>query len=152
MSTVRIDLTDPWNLIPAMLGNSPGAVAAIPVQVPHDPDSSLVLTAKVRTQPIPRELAERIAQEQAAASGGTGGPQHAESPLPTHIEVGRLLLAIPSDLARNLHGPVGERHVAYLVVVHREAYDAAARQAETGIVLPGMEMGVPAGPIRIVKP
>lgn len=131
---VRVNLTDPWQLLPTMLATNPSAVFSLPIFVPHDPDSTLILRARKHTQRIPPELAARIAQSQAAAAGGS--TQEA-GVLPTHIEVGRLLLTIPSDIADNFRGPVSDRHVAYLVLVERGAYNAVARQAESGIVLPG---------------
>lgn len=131
---MRVNLTDPFQLLPLMLATNPSAVFSLPIFVPHDPDSTLILRAHKHTRRIPPELAARIAQSQAAAAGG--GTQEAGI-LPTHIEAGRLLLTIPSDIADNFRGPVSDRHVAYLVLVERGAYDGAVRQAQSGIVLPG---------------
>lgn len=126
MSTLTLDLTNPWQLLPGMLASNPLAVVALPVFVPHDPSSTLIITAKRRRQAITPDIARQLAPE------GTR-PQD----LPTSIDVGRLLLTIPSDVAQNFRGPVGERHVAYLMLVQREAYDEAERQARSGIVLAG---------------
>jgi hypothetical protein len=147
---IQVNLADPWSLVPFMLATHPSAVAAIPIFAPHDPDSTLILRARRHSQRIPPELAARIAQSQAAAASGSTSEA---SQLPTHIDVGRLLLTIPADVAENFRGPVLDRHVAYLVLVQRDAYDGAKRQAETGIVLPGGPVNGTVSPFRgIVKP
>lgn len=126
MSTVNLDLTNPWQLLPGMLAMNPSAVVALPVFVPHDPSSTLIIMAKRRRQAITPDIARQLAPEVTRPHD-----------LPTHVDVGRLLLTIPSDVAQNFRGPAGERHVAYLVLVQREAYDEAERQARSGIVLAG---------------
>lgn len=126
------DPNNPWFLIPATLATNPDAVAALPVFAPHDPASTLVLASKTKVRRLPPDLAARIAQHHAESQGnGT------KVELPTHMEVGRLLLTIPADIALNLRGPVAERHPVYLVVVRRDAYDATVAQTESRIVLPG---------------
>lgn len=113
----------------------------IPVFAPHDPGSTLVVKAKKRVQAIPPEIAAQIAAEEAKARGeGNGsGPSNQDpyTTIPTHIELGRLLLNVPADVADNLRGPVLERHPIFLIMVHRGFYDQAVRQADSGIVLPG---------------
>jgi hypothetical protein len=126
VSTLTLDLTNPWGLIPGMLAMNPAAVVALPVFVPHDPSSTLIITAKRRRQAITPEIARQLVPENT--------PAHE---LPTHVDVGRLLLTIPSDVAMSFRGPASGRHVAYLVLVAREAYDEAERQAKSGIVLAG---------------
>lgn len=126
-----IDPDNPWLLLPHTLAANPDAVVAIPVFSPSDPESTLVLKAKRHLRRLPPELAAHLARQEAAVSGGTQ-----PTDLPTHLEVGRVLLTIPADLAENLRGPAGERHVLWLVAVKRDHYDAVKRQTETGIVLP----------------
>lgn len=128
-------ILDPNNilhLLPATLATNPGAVAVLPVFAPASPDTSLVIRARVKVQPIPKNIAQQLARAEAAGKGN-GGPVQ----LPTEIEVGRLLLIVPADMAANLQGPEAGRHPLYLVSVYRSVYDAAVKQAETGIVLPG---------------
>lgn len=126
---------NPLDLIPAMLATNPEAVAVISVFAPADPDSSLVLGAKTHRRRLPPDLAAKIASDESAANGnGT----HVKPP--THIDVGRLLLTIPADLAKNLRGPASERHPLVLIAVHRDAYDMAVRQAQSGIVLPNAQI------------
>lgn len=147
---MNINLADPFQLIPAMLATHPAAVVALPVFVPSDPASTLIITSKKRRQPISPDLARRIAKEQAHGNGSAG---HLAADLPTHIDVGRMLLTVPSDVAEAFRGPVAGRHVAYLILVHREAYDSVLRQAETGIVLAGPQ-DMPPRAVRsgIIKP
>jgi hypothetical protein len=141
---VTIDPNHPWLLLPHTLATNPEAIVALPVFSPADPNSSLVLKARTVNRRLPPDLAAHIAQQQAEASGGS-----AQIELPTHLVVGRLLLTVPADLAENLRGPVEDRHVAYLVVVRRDQYDAVKRQAETGIVLPDASTAKGLG---IIKP
>ena len=141
----HLDPRNPFDIIPATLATNPDLVACVPVFEPHSPDSTLVLAAKLRTRRLPPELAVQWAQSEHEAAGGNGGPVD----VPTHIQVGRVLLTIPADMAANLRGPVAERHPLWLLSVHRSAYDEAMRQAESGIILPG-GVSVPGG--GIVKP
>lgn len=149
MNRVILDPRNPLHLVPATLATNPELVVVLPVFSPHDPNSTLVLSAKRHRRRIPPDLAVKIAQAQAAESGN--GSERVE--LPTHMEVGRVLLTVPADVAENLRGPAQDRHPVYLFMVHRSAYDAAIRQAETGIILPstGIPTANDAGP-RIVKP
>jgi hypothetical protein len=142
---LRPDPTNPLFLIPATLAADPDSVAVLPVFSPHDPESSLVLRARTKLRRLPPDLAAELARRDAAASGN--GERAA---LPTHLEVGHLLLTVPADVAQNLCGPLAERHPIYLFLVRREAYDNAVRQADTGLVLPGPGVGMPGR--GIVKP
>lgn len=127
----HLDPDNPWLLLPHTLATSPDSVAALPVFLPSDPNSTLVLKARTVNRHLPPDLAAHIAQSRATASGGSSQVE-----LPTHITVGRVLLTIPADLAENLRGPVKDRHVVWLVAVKRGCYDDVARQARSGIVLP----------------
>lgn len=140
---MTLDPTNPHHLLAGVTAAFPDAVAALPVSVPHDPDSSLVLKAKTRTRRLPPDLAAKIAQDAASAAGNGHDIQ-----TPTHIEVGRLLLTVPADIAKNLAGPVDSRHVVYLMVVRRDVYDGIMEQATSRIV---RATSMPAGPL-IVKP
>lgn len=141
------DPNNPFFLIPATLAANPGLVVCLPVFAPAIPDHSLVLSVKRRLRPIPPELAAQLAQQEARSNGG--GDKGPIVP-PSHIEVGRLLLTIPADMADNLRGPVEERHPVYLISVHRDAYEEAKRQSESGIILPSSGKVVPGS--VIVKP
>lgn len=142
---MTLDPNNPLHLISATLAHHPHLVVTLPVFAPHDPNGTLVLRARTRMRRLPPELAAQLAQMQAEARGnGT----HVEPP--THIEVGNVLLTIPADMAENLRGPAVNRHPVYLISVHRSAYDAAMRQAETGLVLPGSPVAGSGG--IIVKP
>lgn len=133
---MKIDPNNPFQLIPLALSTDAASVVALPIYAPATPTTTLVIKAKNRTQRIPPELAAKIAAESPVPANGNGnGSSHPDTP--THIEVGRLLLTIPADIADNLNGPESERHPVYLMIVHRGMYDAAVRQAETGIVLAG---------------
>lgn len=140
---MTLDPQNPWHLLPGVLASNPDAVAALPVSVPHDPDGSLVLSAKTRTRRLPPDLAAKILRD-AAAESGNGHDLVA----PTHVEVGRVLLTTPADLAKNLAGPVADRHVVYLMVVRRDVYDGIMEQATSRIV---RATSMPTGPL-IVKP
>ena len=142
----------PLDLLRGALAAYPDAVAVLPIFAPAAPDETLVLSAKIRTRRLPPDLAAKLAAEDAGATGNGTRPA-----LPTHITVGRLLLTVPADIAENLCGPAAERHPMCLVIVHRDVYNEAMRQARSGIVLAGpgaMPPGVPpvGGGGRIVKP
>lgn len=128
---MNVNPDDPWVLFPFTLATSPGSIVAIPVFSPADPTQSLVLKAKTVNRQLPPDLAAHIAQQQAAASGGSSQVE-----LPTHLTVGRVLLTFPADLADNLKGPNADKHCYYLVVVRRDQYNEVRRQSESGIVLP----------------
>lgn len=140
-----LDPNNPLHLIPAALSTDPSLVVCLPVFHPAAPEHTLVLSSKLRTRRIPPELAAQLAQAEHEASGGNG--QRID--LPTHMEVGRLLLTVPADIAENLRGPVVDRHPLFMIAVRREYYDAAVRQSQSGIVLPG---GVHVAGGGIVKP
>ncbi len=140
---MTLDPRNPFHLLAGVTAAFPDAVAALPVSVPHDPDASLVLKAKTRTRRLPPDLAAKIARD-AASDAGNGHDLQA----PTHIEVGRLLLTVPADIAKNLAGPLDSRHVVYLMVVRRDVYDGIMEQATSRIV---RATSMPAGPL-IVKP
>lgn len=145
MSTIILDPNNPLHLVPATLATNPGAVAVIPVFSPAAPDQTLVLRSRVHLRRLPPELAAQLARQE-AESRGNG----AKVEPPTHLEVGRLLLTIPADLAKNLRGPVEQRHPLWIFSVHRAVYDDAIRQATTGIVLPGHVAASTGG--GIIKP
>lgn len=128
---MNVNPDDPWILFPFTLAANPGSIVAIPVFSPADPTQSLVLKSRTVNRQLPPDLAAHIAQQQAAASGGSSQVE-----LPTHLIVGRLLLTVPADLAVNLRGPDSDKHVYYMVVVRRDHYDEVKRQSESGIVLP----------------
>lgn len=132
---IVLDPMNPLHLIPVALAQSPDSVIVLPVFAPHAPDSTLVLRAQKRRMPIPPEFARQLAQSDTATQGNGTCAE-----VPTHIDVGRLLLTVPADVAENLRGPVAQRHPLYLISVHRELYDDAIRQATSGIVLPGAPM------------
>jgi hypothetical protein len=149
-----LDPQNPLDLIPAALATAPDAVVVIPVFAPGAPDATLVLRARTRIRPISPELAAKLAAEDVTTKGNGTRPQ-----IPTHIEIGQVLLAIPADVAKNLRGPVAERHPVYLFTVHRGFYEDAMRQATTGLVVPSTVMpsapGGGAGIVgggRIIKP
>lgn len=131
MSPLILDPTNPLHLIPVTLATNPSAVAVLAVFSPHAPEETLVLRARRHLRRLPPDLALQLAQAEAEAQGnGT------KIDPPTHLETGRLLLTIPADMALNLRGPASERHPLYLFSVHRSVYDAAMRQADSGLVLP----------------
>lgn len=132
----QLDPRNPFDLLPAALATDPDLVVCLPVFHPADPNGTLVLSAKRRTRRLPPDLAARIAQAE-SVNDGNGGPV---TP-PTHLEVGRLLLTVPADVAENLRGPIAERHPVFLMMVHRSFYDDAMRQANSGIILPGSVRG-----------
>lgn len=142
---------DPFNplwLIPAALATAPGSVVVLPVFHPAAPTATLVLGAKTHTRRIPPELAAQLAQQEA---DGQGNGKKVE--LPTHMEIGRVLLTVPADVALNLRGPVQERHPVFIFSVHRSFYESAVRQAESGIVLAtNVPVAGPDYPGRIIKP
>lgn len=149
---MRLDPRNPYHLLPATLATNPDAVVCLPIFSPHDPNSTLVLSAKLRTRAIPHDLAVEMARRQAESIGSGNGSSDPQIELPTHMVVGRVLLTVPADIAENLHGPVQDRHPIYLFSVHRSVYDAAMRQAESGIVLAS---AMPTGPgpgTGLVKP
>lgn len=124
-----IDLHDPLQLIGYAGMTAPGSIAFLPLFHPATPHQSLVLRARLSRDLIPPEHRAKFAT--------TNG----DAP-PTHVETGRLLAKIPSDVARNLRGGVESRDVVYLVLVRRDVYD----RAESGILTPGVGAG------RIVLP
>lgn len=148
MPNMGPDPLNPLWLIPAALAAAPGAVVVLPVFHPAAPAATLVLGAKTHTRRIPPEMAQQLAQQEADSQGNGKKVE-----LPTHMEIGRVLLTVPADIALNLRGPAAERHPVFLFSVHRDFYDSAVRQAESGIVLAST---VPvAGPDysgRIIKP
>lgn len=146
-----LDPNNPLHLIPAALSADPSLVVCLPVFHPAAPNATLVLSAKLRTRRIPPELAAQLAQAEHEASGAGSGGNGQCVDLPTHMEVGRLLLTVPADIAENLRGPAVDRHPLFMIAVRREYYDAAVRQSESGIVLPG-GVHVTGGRGGIVKP
>lgn len=142
-----LDPNNPLHLIPAALSTDPSLIVCLPVFHPAAPDATLVLSAKLRIRRLPPELAAQLAQAEHEASGGNG--QHVQPP--THMEVGRVLLTVPADIAENLRGPAEGRHPLFMIAVRREYYDAAIRQSQSGIVLPG-GVHVAGGRGGIVKP
>lgn len=142
------DPLNPLWLIPAALATAPGAVVVLPVFHPAAPAATLVLGAKTHTRPLSPELAQQLAQQEA---DGQGNGKKVEPP--THITIGRVLLTVPADIAINLRGPTQERHPTFMFQVHRDFYDSAVRQAESGIVLASnMPVAGPDYPGRIIKP
>ena len=153
---MKLDPNNPLHLISGALATNPEAVVTLPVFAPHDPDSTLVLRARKRVQRISPELAAKIQAEEVARHAHThqgNGSTPPDLTLPTHIELGRLLLNVPADVADNLRGPVLERHPIYLIMVHRGFYDQAIRQADSGLIIPGSGPA-PASVVgsRIIKP
>lgn len=147
---ITLDPNNPLDLIPATLATDPASVAVIPVFAPADAANTLVLSAKTRTRRLPPDLAAHMAKTAREAMGGNGSSSEAFEP-PTHLEVGRVLLTVPADVARNLAGPAAGRHPTFIFMVRREMYDAAVRQAESGIVLADrLPTGLPVP--GIVKP
>lgn len=142
----RLDPNNPFDLLPAALATDPDLVVCLPVFHPADPNGTLVLSAKRRVRRLPPDLAARIVQAEHDKAGPI--PIGPTTP-PTHIEVGRLLLTVPADVAENLRGPAADRHPMFLMMVHRSFYTEAVRQANSGIILPSS--AVAAGG-RIVKP
>jgi hypothetical protein len=122
------NLQDPIQLIGFAGMSEPGGLAFIPLFHPAAPDRSLVIRARLSRDLIPPEFRAKYVQ----ANG--------ETP-PTHVETGRLLARIPSDVARNMRADVSDRDVVYMVIVRRDVYD----RAESGIV-------TPAGHSRLVIP
>lgn len=143
---MSLDPSNPFVLIPTALAQSPDLVVALPVYSPSAPDMTLVLGAKRHLKRLPPALALQMAQQEAQDKGNGSGPVKP----PTHLEIGRLLLTVPVDMALNLRGPESERHPVFLISVHRSVYDEAVRQQRSGIVLPGVGMTNPGS--RIVKP
>ena len=114
-----IDPSNPYELVSFAGETAPNQLVALPVFDPGHPERALLLKASVRSRPIPPEARKQMA--------GTNG----EEP-PTHFDSGRLLLIIPSDVARNLRGPVEQRDAAWLFLVRRGVYERAV----SGLVLP----------------
>lgn len=128
---MNIDPTNPLQLIPYALATNPGAVVVLPVFHPAAPNATMVLKSRTILRKLPPELAEQLTR-QAAVEQGNGR----RIELPTHLEMGRVLLTTPADIAANLRGPVQERHLLFLFSVHRDLYDDLMRRAESGLVLP----------------
>lgn len=127
--TIRINPSNPLDVIPYCLMHDPSSVVAFPVLDPSDLTRSLVIKAHMKRQRIPPELAAKIAAEHAAMNNG-------HDPIPTHVDVGRLLMVLPSDMVQNIKGPKENLDPIYMVTVRREVYDGLMRQANTGLILP----------------
>lgn len=130
---INVDPNNPLSLIPFALATNPDAVAVLPIFHPAAPNATMVLRSRTILRRLPQELAEQMAQ-QAATEQGNGGKVE----LPSHLEIGRVLLTIPADVAQNLKGPAQDRHPLFMFAVRRELYDDLMRRAESGLVLPSM--------------
>lgn len=121
-ANLDLDPDDPFALIGYAMMTSPGSVVALPLYTPAAPDRELILKAKLRRQTIPPAVR---AQMQAESTNGRD--------IPTHVEVGRALTILPSDVVRNIRGEEAKRDVLWLVMIRREVYE----RAKSGLVVPG---------------
>lgn len=129
-----VDTGNPFALIGYALATAPDSLAALPVFSPSAPENDLIVAAKLRTQPIPPSMREHMAHG-ASSTNGSGT-------MPTHIQVGRALVILPTDVVKNIRGDQSKRDLMYVVVVRREVYERAA----SGLIVPAPSAS------RIVRP
>lgn len=107
-----VNPADPFSLIGYAMLTAPGSVAPIPLYDPATPANDLIVQAKLRHQPIPAAVRAQMAQDS----------PNGDRP-PTHIQVGRALVILPSDVVRNIRGDQASRDPMFVFVVRREVYD-----------------------------
>lgn len=114
---------NPLDLLGFAITHYPGSVVFVPMFTPAHPERTLIVKTQLKDKAIPPHMRELWMKQ-----NGNTNPQEA----PTHIETGRAVCIMPSDVVRNIRGPVDERDVIMMMLVKRRVYDLA----ESGLVVP----------------
>lgn len=127
---------NPLELLGFGITHYPGSVAFIPLYTPAHPERTLIVKTQLKDKVIPPHMRELWMKQNPNGNGNDGGNTD-PSEAPTHIETGRVVCIMPSDVIRNYRGPDADRDVIMLMLVKREVYDRAA----SGLIVPASMSG-----------
>lgn len=118
-----INVNNPFELIAYTASNYPTQLAMFPLYNPADPARSMIHRTRIRKRGVPT-VGSRMPGAETVGEMQT-------------VELATMLCAIPSDVARNIRGPVDERDVLWMFLIRRYAYDRAA----SGLIVPAEQPG-----------